>query len=130
MSSKLNDIADLTILAGIPAPTTALATSVTGAGVDMSQLGVDCFCIQNVGSASSTSVTLSGKVQEASTSTGTYADIAGATFAVMTSTTGANIIGTVKFLRTLPWVRYVGIVAGTTPVITLNVELGGMKVQA
>ncbi len=129
MSSKMNDIGVFTILPGIAAPTVALATSVTGTGQDMSNLGVDCFAIQNIGTATSTTVSLAGKLQEASTLTGTYADIAGATFAALTSTTGANIIGTVKFLRTQPFVRYVGIVAGTTPVIAINVELGGMKVQ-
>ena len=97
--------------------------------MDLSSVGVDCFGIQNIGTVSSTSVSLAGKFQEASTATGTYADIAGATFAAQTSTTGSLIVQTVKFLRTQPWVRYVGTIAGTTPTIALDVLVGGMKVQ-
>lgn len=128
MSSKLNDVGSLVVAAAIQ-PTVALATSITSAGVDLSSAGVDCFGIQNVGTVGSTSVSLAGKFQEASTATGTYADISGATFAAQTSTTGAQIVSTVKFLRTQPWVRYVGTVAGTTPTIALDVMVGGLKVQ-
>ncbi len=128
MSSKLNDIGDLLVAAAIQ-PTAVIATSVTGAGVDLSSVGVDCFGIQNIGTVSSTSVSLAGKFQEATTATGTYADITGATFAALTSTTGSLIVNTVKFLRTQPFVRYVGTIAGTTPTIALDVVVGGLKVQ-
>lgn len=129
MSSKLNDIGDLLVAAAITSPTVALATNATGAGVDLSSVGVDCFAIQNVGVVNGTSATYAGKIQEASTATGTYADISGATFAALTSTTGTNILQTIKFLRTQPFVRYVGTIGGTTTTIALSVEVGGMKIQ-
>ncbi len=128
ISSKLNDIGDLLVAACIQ-PTAAIATSATSAGVDLSSVGVDCFGIQNIGTVSSTSVALAGKFQESATATGTFADITGATFAAITSTTGSLIVQTVKFLRTQPFVRYIGTIAGTTPTIALDVMVGGMKVQ-
>ena len=129
MSSKLNDIGSL-FIAEMIQPTTAIATSATSAGQDMSTCGVDCFGIQIIGTVSSTSVSLAGKFQESVTATGTYADVSNATFAAITSTTGSQIVQTVKFLRTLQFVRYVGTIAGTTPTIALDVLVGGMKVQA
>ncbi len=129
MSSKLNDIGDLLVAAAITTPTVAVSTNVTGAGVDLSSVGVDCFAIQNVGIVNGTSATWAAKIQEASTATGTYADIAGATFAALTSTTGINIITTLKFLRTQPFVRFVGTIGGTTTTLSLSAEVGGMKVQ-
>jgi len=90
----------------------------------------NCFAIQVIGTVASTSITFAGKMQEASTATGTYADIPGATFTALTSTTGAQIVDKINFQRTLPWVRWVGIPGGTTGTAAVNdVLIGGQKQQ-
>lgn len=129
MSSKLNDINDLYFTSPITQATIALATNVTGPGNDLSTCNNNCFGIQKVDSVAGTSVTYSGKFQEATTATGTFSDIPGATFPGITSTTGVNITNLVSFQRTLQFVRYVGTIGGTTSTIVLDVLLGGQKIQ-
>jgi len=130
MSSRLSDFAsDIFIAVGVPM-TSALATTATGSGVDMQTVANNqCFAIQNVGTVAGTSVTFAGKLQEATTATGTYVDIAGATFAALTSTTGAGILQSITFQRSLPWVRYLGVIGGTTSTVSLDVIIGGQKGQ-
>ncbi len=131
MASKFGDFAnDLFVAAGITSPTVALATTATGAGVDMATCANNnCFAMQNVGVANGTSVTFAGRIEEATTATGTYASIAGATFTALTSTTGTNIIQIINFQRSLRFVRYVGVIGGTTSTVALSVEIGGQKGQ-
>lgn len=107
-----------------------MATTSTGNAIDFSTVANNqCFAIQNVAAANGTSVTYAGKIQECATSTGTYTDITGATFAALTSTTGTNIIQAISFQRSLQFVRYLGIIGGTTSTVALSVELGGQKGQ-
>ncbi len=130
MSTKFGDINDFQISTGIAAVTLALATNITGTGVDFSACpNNQMFAIQNVGVVNGTSATFVGKIQEASTLTGTYADISGATFTALTSTTGGAIIDKLNFQRTLPFLRYVGTIGGTTSTVSLDVILGGQKGQ-
>ncbi len=131
MSTKFSDIGDFLIVEGIAAPTAAAATNFTGTGVDMSTVANNnCFAIQIVGAVvSGTSGQINGKIQEASTLTGTYADISGAVFTAVSQTTGTQIVDKINFQRTLPFVRYVGTITGTTPSLSLDVIFGGQKGQ-
>ncbi len=131
MSSKFGDINDIFIKPGIPAPTVALLTNITGTGIDLSTCpNNQMFAIQIVGTASGTSAAFTGKIQEASTLTGTYADISGAVFTALTSNTLTTaVLDQINFQRTQPFVRYVGTIAGTTTLVSLDVVIGGMKGQ-
>ncbi len=129
MSNAINDWANgQTYAPAIAAPTAALATSITGTAVDCIGLDGNMGCLQIVGTVASTTFTYTGKVQESDTATGTYGDIAGATMAGITSTTGAQIVGVVSFQRTKRFLRYIGTIGGTTPTAALDaVFLGRTK---
>ncbi len=106
-------------------------TSITGTGIDFSDVANNnCFAIQSVGTASGTSAAFAGKIQEASTLTGTYADIAGACFTAITSNTVTTaMVDKINFQRTLPFLRYVGTIGGTTSNVAVDIILGGQKGQ-
>ena len=130
MSNAINDWANgITYAPAIAGPTAALATSITGTGVDCLQLDGNMGCFQNIGTVASTSFAYTGKVQESDTATGTYSDIAGATFSALTSTTGSQIVQTLSFQRTKRFLRYVGTIAGTTPTASLQAEFMGHTKQ-
>jgi hypothetical protein len=129
MSSKLNDIADLYIVEANTQPSSAVVTSVTGATIDFVTCDNNCFAIQVIGTVGGTAPTFIGKIQEAITATGTYADVSGAVFPTITSTTGANIIQTINFQRTLQYLRYIGTISGTTSSVALDVLILGQKKQ-
>jgi hypothetical protein len=130
MSTKISDFANnIHAVAAVDA-TAALATTATGVAIDMSTVANNnCFAMQCVRTVAGTSITFAGKIQEASTATGTYSDISGATFTALTSTTGGNILQIINFQRTLPFVRYLGIVGGTTSTVALDAFIGGQKGQ-
>ena len=129
MSNAVNDWAALSYLPAIAAPTAALATSVTGTGVDCLSLDGNMGALQVVGTVASTSFTYAGKIQESDTATGTYSDIAGATFAAIGSTTGAQITGATSFQRTKRFLRYVGTIGGTTPTAAVDALFLGKPKQ-
>lgn len=136
MSNKINDWANgVTYAPGIAAPTAALATSITGTGVDCIALDGNMGLLQVIGTVASTSFTFQGKVQEADTATGTYSDVAapGTTAAVttpaITSTTGAQIVQVVNFQRTKRFLRYIGTIGGTTPTASLDAMFLGQNKQ-
>jgi len=130
MSNKINDWANgITYAPAIAAPTAALATNITGTGVDMLSFDGNMGLVENIGTVGSTSITYTGKVQEADTATGTYSDIAGATTPALTSTTGAQIVNAISFQRTKRFVRYVGTIGGTTPTAAVDVMFLGQKKQ-
>ena len=65
MSNAVNDWANgITYAPAIAGPTAALATSVTGTGVDCLQLDGNMGCVQFLGTVASTTFTYAGKVQE------------------------------------------------------------------
>lgn len=130
MSQKINDWANgIGYLPAIAAPTAALATNITGTGVDMLAYDGNVGLVQVIGTVASTSITYSGKVQEADTATGTYSDITGATTPALTSTTGAQIVNSVSFQRTKRFLRYVGTIGGTTPTAALDAMFLGQNKQ-
>ena len=130
MSSKLNDITVLGFTVSATKPSSAVVTNVTGAAVDMAAYANNnAFAIQVVGTVAGTEIVFLGKIQEATTATGTYADIAGATFTTITSTTGVPEVQLLSFQRTARFVRYVGTITGTTSSVALDVLIGGQKNQ-
>jgi hypothetical protein len=131
LSNKANDWATggFTYAPAIAGPTAALVTSITGAAVDCIHLDGNMGAVQVIGTVASTSITYVGKVQEADTATGTYADIAGATFTALTSTTGAAIVNALNFQRTKRFLRYVGTIGGTTPSVSLDALFLGQNKQ-
>ena len=128
---KMTDFAnDLYLTMPNTKPSSAVVTNVTTVGVNMVTVpNNNCFAIQVVGSVGGTETTYVGKIQEASTSTGTWADITGAVFSTITSTTGAPPVQSINFQRTQPWLRYIGTIAGTTAGVALDVLIGGQKGQ-
>lgn len=128
MSSKLNDIKDLSLQMGITKPQ-LYSAAITAAGVDLGTCDNNCFAIQVIGTVAGTEIVFAGKVQEATTATGTYADVSGGTFTTLTSTTGAGIVHLLNFQRTLQFVRYVAVITGTTSAVNLDVVIGGQKKQ-
>lgn len=137
MANYVNDWANgMTYAPAIAAPTAALATSITGTGVDCLGLDGNMGLLQVIGTVASTSFTYQGKVQEADTATGTYSDVVVmsatttgiATTPAITSTTGAQIVNALTFQRTKRFLRYVGTIGGTTPTASLDaVFLGRTK---
>lgn len=126
---KMNDFAnDLYVVMAQTKPSSAVVTNVTATGVDLATCpNNNMFAIQVVGSVGGTETTFVGKIQEATTLTGTYADISGAAFSTITSTTGAPGVQIINFQRTARFVRYVGTIAGTTAGVALDVLIGGQK---
>lgn len=130
MSRYVNDWANgITYAPAIPGPTAALATSITGTAIDCIGLDGNMGLKQEIGTVASTSFTFQGKVQQATTATGTYVDITGITTPAITSTTGAQIVQVVTFQRDQRFIRYVGTIGGTTPTASLQVEFLGMTKQ-
>lgn len=130
MSTKFGDINDLYFTMANTKPSSAVSTNVTGTAADMQTVANNnCFAIQVVGTVAGTEITYVGKIQEATTATGTYTDVSGAAFSTITSTTGVPPLQLINFQRTMPWLRYVGTIAGTTSAVALDVLIGGQKQQ-
>ena len=131
MSTKINDLANnAQLFAGNTAPSQAVITNVTGAAINLIAVENNCFAIQNVGTVAGATFGWAGKIQESPTTTGaSFTDIAGATFAALTSTTGANIIQVINFVRTQQFVRFLGTISGSASSVALDVLVGGQLVQ-
>jgi hypothetical protein len=130
MSTKISDFANNIFFTSAVNQTAALATTSTGIAIDMSTVANNnCFALQAVGTVAGTSITFAGKIQEATTATGTYSDISGATFTALTSTTGSNIVQIINFQRTLQFCRFLGVIGGTTSTVALDAFIGGQKGQ-
>ncbi len=125
MSTKLQDLPDQAILGGGLTPRT-VTTTVSGAAVDLLAGDGRCFAIQQVGTVGGTSPTLAGKFQESADGSTNWTDIAGATFAVVSTTDNVQAI---SFDRTLRYVRYSGTVGGTSPSFPLAVIVSEQKKQ-
>lgn len=121
MSNKLNDGSVMFVAGGVTP--TIITTNLNAAGVDMATADY-CYAIQVVGTVAGTTSSFVGAVQEATTATGTYTNVSGASFATITSTTGAGGVQVVGFQRNKQYLRFVGTVAGTSDTTTtLSVEL-------
>lgn len=130
MSSKLNDITVLGFTVAATKPSSAVVTAVTAAGVDMATYANNqVFAIQVVGTVAGTEIVYLGKIQQATTLTGSYTDITGAVFSTVTSTTGVPAVQLLSFQRDYQFVRYVGTISGTTSSVALDVLIGGQKNQ-
>lgn len=139
MSNKLNDIGALQVAAGITTPVAALTTDVTGPVVDLVTSDARCFAVQVVGNVSGVGVQLAGKIQEAPTTAATaFTDIPGATFSLISQTSGIGGVQQIAFTRTQRYVRYVADMTGTTLIsgttttvlaIALAVVIGDQKKQ-
>jgi hypothetical protein len=124
MSTKLQDLPHQAILGGVT-PRTATGT-ITGSAVDLVTADGRCFAVQQVGTVTGTSPSLSGKIQESADGSTNWSDISGATFTAVTATDNVQAI---SFDRTLRYVRYVGTISGTSPSFPLAVIIGEQKKQ-
>lgn len=122
MSTLLQDLPHQAILGGGLTPRTA-TTTVSGSAVDLLAGDGRCFAIQQVGTVTGTSPALAGKLQE-SADASNWTDIAGATFAAVSTTDNVQAI---SFDRTLRYVRYVGTITGTSPSFPLAVIVSEQK---
>jgi hypothetical protein len=122
MSTQLQDLPHQAILGGGLTPRTTTAT-VTGSSIDLVAGDGRCFAIQQVGTVTGTSPVLAGKIQE-SPDGSTWTDVAGATFANVSTTDNVQAI---SFDRTQRYVRYVGTVTGTSPSFPLAVIVSEQK---
>ncbi|HEY1378132.1 MAG TPA: hypothetical protein VGF55_15125 [Gemmataceae bacterium] len=125
MSTKLHDFARQAILGGGLTPRTATST-VTGSAVDLITGDGRCFAVQQVGTVSGASPALAGKLQESADGSTGWADVAGVTFATVSSTDNVQAI---TFDRTQRYVRYVGTISGTSPSFALAVIVSEQKKQ-
>jgi hypothetical protein len=119
--TKLEDIAVINVLASV-VPSTITATG-NGSACDFLHDDGACFAIQSIGSASGTTPSLTGKIQESSDNS-TWTDVTGATF---TAVTAANNLQKITFLRTKRYLRHSYTVSGTSPVMITCVLLGQQK---
>ena len=110
MSTQLHDIPSNAILGAGLTPRT-LTASVNGGGIDFVSGDGRCTAFQLAGSLSGTSPSLAGKIQESSDNS-SWSDVSGATFTTVTTNDNVQAI---SFDRTKRYLRYVGTVAGTTP---------------
>ena len=108
--------------AAVPAARTA---TVTGTGFDVSAYNGNITFAQSVGTVSGTTPTLDGKIQD-SADDSTYADVTGATFTQVTSSTSLQTLN-VDTRSVRKYLRYVGTITGTTPSFGMSVTAIGQK---
>src|SRR5262245_18966068 len=123
MSTKLHDLPHNAVLGQGLSPRT-LSSSINGNAIDLITGDGRCFAVQAVGTVTGTTPSLAGKIQESADGTSGWADVTGAGF---TSVTGSDNLQAISFDRTQRYVRYVGTVAGSSPVIPTAVLVGEQK---
>jgi hypothetical protein len=111
-------------LLAIPA---ARTSTYTGTGIDVTAYEGMAAIILNSAAGTGTTPTLDVKLQDCATVGGTYADVAGATFAQVTDAADALELITVNISDLKQFIRVVGTIAGTTPSFTFGVEFVGVK---
>lgn len=100
----------------------ARGVSTNGSWFDVRGYEGDLMITQIVGTVTGTTPTLDGKIQDATDISGTgSADLAGATFTQATATGVQKLVLPAGGSR--GFIRYVGTIAGTTPVFTMAVML-------
>lgn len=122
MSTYARDLAN-NLVTGVGVTPRTITGNLNGSPGDMLAGDGRCNAIQVVGTLGGTSPTLTGKIQE-SADGGSWTDIAGATFAVVSASDNWQVI---NFDRALRYVRYVGTVAGTSPQVPLCVMITEQK---
>ncbi len=118
MSTKIHDFASQARLRTSLPPQT-ITSSVQGDSIDMQTADGPCFAIQVIGTVAD-DLTVTGKIQE-SADAGSWTDIPGATFAAVTE--GPNT-QTLRFDRSLRFVRYVVTISGGSGNVTLFAAIG------
>ena len=124
MSTHINDFKNEVLIqsAGNTEVPAVLTTTLTGDALDFLRGDGNCFAIQSVGSVVGTEGTLTGKIQESTTTTsGDFTDVTGATFTAVTTSTNLQAI---NFQRTKRYLRYVGTVAGTVTSFAADAIIG------
>jgi hypothetical protein len=120
MSTALHDFASAALVATALAPGEQ-TESPTGSTLDMLAADGQCFAIQQVGAFSADS--LIGSIEESSTgSTWTAVDDA-----AFTEVAAGNNLQVIRFTRTKRYVRYVAVIEGDTPSVTMAVLIGEQK---
>lgn len=114
------------LLDAVSATNTAGATSGSGFWIDTQDLEGDLIVTQNVGSLGSTSIT--GKLQSATDNAGTgAADVTGATFTAVTSSSKSQTIVVPKTAITNRYLGYVGTIVGAGSNLVAVVANGAKK---
>lgn len=108
--------------AAVPAASTS---TVTGTGFDVSEYNGNITFAQSVGAVTGTAPTLNGKIQD-SADNSSFADVSGATFAQVTASSNLQTLN-VDTRSVRKFLRYVGTIAGTSPVFPLGVTAVGQK---
>jgi len=121
MSTKLNDVPSAAVLSSTVPPVVATSNQ-TGSTVDLISADGPGFALLAVGAIAG-GTTVGGKVQESETGS-SWSDITDATF---TSITAANGTGSVRFTRTLRYVRCIITVAGSSPSAAVCAIIGSQK---
>ena len=103
----------------------ARTATVTGTGFDVSAYNGNITFVQAIGTVSGTTPTLDGKIQD-SADDSSYADVSGATFTQVTASTNVQSLN-VDTRSVRKYLRYVGTIAGTTPVFNSFVMAIGEK---
>lgn len=113
------------IASGVTAAASQTST-VTGTSVDCDGMAGTVIFTQQVGTVTGTSPTLDGKVQDSLDGSTGWNDVSGATATQVTASNNVqNIV--VDRSATKRFLRYVGTIAGTSPVFPLQVTCNAFK---
>lgn len=120
------NLTDLNILTSDPLVSPAAETStVTGAAFDLQPYEGMTKIIQEVGTVTGTTPSLTGKIQTSADGTDGWTDVTGAVFTAVTASTSSQSLGLdTRFVSR--YIRYVGTITGTTPSFGLAVEIVAM----
>lgn len=110
--------------AALSTPEGEVSSTVTGSAVDIRGFIGNIKVTQDVGTATGTSETLDGKIQDSADGSTGWADVTGATFTQVTDSDDVQSIS-VETRATKRYIRYVGTIAGSTPTFDLGVSLVG-----
>lgn len=107
----------------------ANTSTLTGAAVDIRDLTGQCVAIMSSGVGTGTAPTLNAKIQDSPDGSGSWADLAGATFAEVTDVGGTAGSQKIIFNKkaTRGHVRLVGTIAGDTPSFPFSAVLIGQR---
>ena len=103
----------------------ARTSTVSGTGFDVSAYNGNITFVQAIGTVSGTAPTLNGKIQD-SADNSSWTDVSGATFTEVTTSTNVQSLN-VDTRSVRKYLRYVGTIAGTTPVFNSFVMAIGEK---
>jgi len=122
MSTKLHDLETQAVLLNSIAPITA-TTNQTGSAVDLLPGDGNAFAILLVGVVAA-GTTVTGKVQEAEASNGTWTDVQDGSFSSVTSSNQTRIV---TFQRSQRFVRCVLTISGTDASAVVAAAVGQQR---